>query len=297
MVSLDAIAIFAQVARSRSFTEAARVLGMPLSSVSRKVSELETDLNARLIDRNKRQIRLTEAGHSYLELCRKGLDTIHYANRVMTDRHSDTAGTITITVPPNLLEVLFLESIDSFQRHYPNACLRILVSERMMDFVEDGVDLSFRVARPETPELIVKTLLKYRHRLVASPGYLAANSSPGLIAELQDHKTIGFGFHNSRKVNWSFLRQGQIEKLCFEPDLTINDYASVKAAVLASHGIGELPEPLCQEALTAGQLIEVLPEWHLPEIKLYAVHPGKATLSKLARLFLDTVSSNLRRRA
>lgn len=294
MTSFDAIAIFARVAESRSFTEAARVLKMPLSSVSRKVSELEGDLNIRLIDRNKRQIRLTKAGQIYFELCRKGLDTISYANRVMTDRHSGTAGTVTITVPPNLLEVLFLEPIEAFQLHYPEARLRVRVSERMLDFVDDEVDLSFRVAPPEEPDLVVKTLLRYRHRLLAAPSYLAANPSPRTAKELQDHKTVGFGFHSSRTVSWMLSRRGQVEDTRFEPDLAINDYAAIRAAVFAGLGIGELPEPLCREALLAGQLVEVLPDWSFPVIRLFAVHAGDASLSKLARLFLDTVSVKFR---
>lgn len=291
MASYDAIAIFAHVAKCQSFTEAANALGMPLSSISRKVSELEADLNIRLIDWNKRQIRLTEAGQTYLDLCRKGLDTIRDANRVMTGRHSDTAGTVAITMPPNLMEVLFLEVVETFQLHYPNARLRVLVSERMLDFVEDGVDLSFCVAPPKQPDLVVKTLLRYRHRLLAAPSYIAANPLPRAATDLLDHKTIGFGFHSTRNVNWRLSKRGQTEELDIEPNLLINDYAAIRAAVLTGHGIGELPELLCSEALQAGQLIEVIPEWSFPEIKLFAVHAGNASLSKLARIFLDTVTA------
>lgn len=294
MPSFDAIAIFAQVAQFQSFTDAARALGMPLSSVSRKVSKLEADLNARLIDRSRRQIRLTEVGQTYLKLCRRGLDTISYANRVMIDRHSDTTGTVTITLPPNLLEVLFLDSIEAFQLQYPKARLRVLVSERMLDFVDDGIDLSFRVAPPVHPDLVVRTLKTYRHRLLAIPGYLAVNAAPSAISDLKNHKTIGFGFHTSRHVSWSLSRRGQVENIRLEPDLAINDYAAIKTAILAGQGIGELPEPLCDEALRAGQLIEVLPEWNFPVIKLYAVHAGKTSLSKLARLFLDTIYTKLK---
>ena len=294
MPSYDAIAIFAQVAQSQSFTDVARVLRKPLSSVSRKVSKLESDLNARLIDRSRRQIRLTEVGQTYLKLCRRGLDTISYANRVMTDRHSDTTGTVTITLPPSLLEVLFLDSIEAFQLQYPKARLRVLVSERILDFVDDGIDLSFRVAPPEHPDLVVRTLMTYRHQLLAAPGYIAVNAAPSEISDLENHKTIGFWFHTSRHVNWSLSLRGQVENIRFEPDLAINDYAAIKAALLAGHGIGELPEPLCEEALRSGQLIEVLPEWDFPIIKLYAVHAGNASLSKLARLFLDTIYAKLK---
>jgi DNA-binding transcriptional LysR family regulator len=259
------------------------------------VSELEGDLNARLIDRTRRQIRLTEAGKTYLELCRRGLDTLAYANRLMSDRHNDTAGTVTITVPPNLVEVLFLDAIEAFQLRYPNARLRVLVSERMLDFVDDAVDLSFRVAPPEHPDLVVRTLLRYRHRLVAAPGYCAVNLLPKAPSELKNHKLIGFGFSVSSKVTWSLSSRSRTEEIGFEPDLAINDYAAINAAISAGHGIGELPEPLCRDAIETGQLVEVLPDWKFPEIRLFAVHSGNASLSKLARLFLDDVVERMKR--
>ncbi|NVO56955.1 LysR family transcriptional regulator [Rhodobacteraceae bacterium B1Z28] len=294
MPSLDAIAVFSQVARSQSFTEAAHALNVPLSTVSRKVSELEANLNTRLIDRSKRQIRLTEAGATYFDLCRKGLDTLEYANRVMLDRHSDTAGTVTITVPPNLMEVLFLKAIETFQLRYPKARLRVLVSERMLDFVDDCVDLSFRVAPPKQPDLVVRTLLRYRHRLVAAPSYASVHNLPRKLSELSRHKRIGFGFNSGRNVTWSFSRAATTEDTKFEPDLAINDYAAIRAAVVAGQGVGELPEPLCKNDLRDGKLVEVLPEWRFPKIQLFAVHSGNTSLTKLARLFLDLAAEEMR---
>lgn len=287
MTNFDAIAVFAQVAHLQSFTEAANTLNVPLSTVSRKVSELETSLNTRLIDRSKRKIRLTDAGATYFDLCRKGLDTLDYANRVMHDRHNDTVGTLTITVPPNLVEILFLNVIETFQLRYPKARLRVLVSERMLDFIDDSVDLSFRVAPPQHPDLVVRTMMRYRHRLVASPEYAAVNRLPKHPSDLTDQRRVGFGFNKERSVNWLLSRGSELEEVHFEPDLAINDYAAIRSAILSGHGIGELPEPLCGNALRNGQLIEVLSEWRFPEIRLYAVHAGNASLPKLARLFLD----------
>lgn len=287
MTNFDAIAIFAQVAESQSFTQAARELGLPLSTVSRKVSELEASLNTRLIDRTKRQIRLTETGASYLELCRRGLDTLSFANKIIRDRHSDTTGTITITVPPNLVDVLFLEAIEIFQLRYPKARLRVMVSERLLDFIDDGIDLSFRVAAPDQPNLVARTLKRYRHRLVAAPSYAAVNDLPNSPIELTKHKLVAFAFNSNRNTTWLLSQKAEHKEICFEPALAINDYTAIRSAILTGHGIGELPEPLCNDALQRGELIEVMPEWHFPEIKLYAVHTGNASLSKLARLFLD----------
>lgn len=293
MANVDAVSLFVQVARSQSFTAAAQALNVPLSTVSRKVSELENHLSAQLIDRSKRQIRLTEAGLRYFELCRKGLDALEYADRVMFDRHSDTAGTVTITVPPNLVEVLFLNCIDRFQQQYPKAKLRVLVSERLLDFVDDGVDLSFRVAPSESPDLVVRTLMRYRHRIVAAPSYAAMHALPESPAKLVAHKCIAFGFNSERCVKWTLHKASHVEDSVFEPSLSINDYAAVRAAVTMGQGIGELPEPLCNNSLRDGKLVEVLADWRLAEIKLYAVHAGKRSLPKLARLFLDMCAEEI----
>ncbi len=293
-MQLDAIAVFAEVARLKSFTEAGRALNAPLSTVSRKVSELEASLGTRLIDRSKRQIRLTDAGTTYYDLCRKGLETLAHANRVMNDRHTDTAGTVTVTMPPNLCEHVFLNAIETFQLRYPRAQLRVLVSERMLDLVDDNVDLSFRVAAPTQPNLFSRTIKRHRHRLVATPGYAAVHALPADPSVLADHRRIGFGFSSKREITWSLSKGAKTEDISFQPELAINDYAAIKAAVLAGLGIGELPEPLCQDALKTGHLIEVLPEWRFPEIKLFAVHAGSTSLPKLARLFLDIVVSNIK---
>ena len=295
MTSLDAMKVFAEVARQESFTGAARVLGMPLSSVSRRVSDLEAGLNTRLIDRSKRRIRLTQAGAVYFELCRKGLDTLAYANRVMNDRHSDTSGTIAITVPPTLLDVLFLKPIEAFQLNYPRAKLHILISERLLDFTGDAVDLSFRVAPPEQKDLVAKVMVRYRHRLVASAGYAAIHPLPQTPDELEGHRRIGFGFSMKRTACWRLERQGQLYTAEFDPELAVNDYAAIRAMVLSGQGIGELPEPLCLNRLHDGQLMEVLPGWRLPEVKLFAVHTGKVALPKLARIFLDFVAAQLKK--
>ncbi len=294
-MQLDAIAVFAEVARLKSFTEAGRALNAPLSTVSRKVSELEASLDTRLIDRSKRQIRLTDAGSTYYDLCRKGLESLAHANRVMNDRHTDTAGTITVTMPPNLCEFVFLTAVETYQLRYPKARLRILVSERLLDLVDDNVDLSFRVAAPTQSDLISRTIMRHRHRLVATPGYAAVNALPTAPSDLADHRRIGFGFSSKREITWSLSKGTKTEDIRFEPDLAVNDYAAIKAAVLAGQGIAELPEPLCQDVLQTGHLIEVMPEWRFPEIKLFAVHAGSTSLPKLARLFLDIVVSNLKK--
>lgn len=296
MPSYDAMAIFVQVVRSGSFTDAAKALSTPLSTVSRKVAQLEATLKVQLIDRSKRRIRLTKVGAEYFEHCKKGLDTLSFANRAIRERQTDTAGSLSITVPPNLVEILFLEAVEAFQQRYPRARVRVFVSERMLDFVDDAVDLSFRVARPTQPDLVIRSLLSHRHRLVASPGYAVANPLPQTPGDLANHRRLGFGFQTRKTVTWPLSKGSICEEVTFEPDLSINDYAALKATIARGLGIGELPGILCDSELRAGRLLEVLPDWQFPEITLYAVHTGHPGLSRLARLFLDVVGGNLKDR-
>ncbi|MER3356064.1 MAG: substrate binding domain-containing protein, partial [Hoeflea sp. D1-CHI-28] len=197
-------------------------------------------------------------------------------------------------LPPNLSEVLFTQPIDRFLRQHPWARVRILVSERMLDFVEHSIDLSFRVARPAAPNLVIRKLLVHRHRLCAAPSYLAVEAAPQTPGDLQGHARIGFGFQARDTVCWQLAKGEESYEASFEPTLAINDYLAVKAAIQMGTGIGELPGLLCRDELASGRLIEVLPDWRLPEITLYAVYAGKVGLSKLARAFLDEVSSHLR---
>ncbi|MES0879820.1 LysR family transcriptional regulator [Roseibium sp. SCP14] len=293
MQHLDSIAIFVEVVRQGSFTAASRTLHMPLSTVSRKVAELEEELQIRLLDRSRKPLRVTEAGSSYFDLCSKGINALNYANQVIRSQREGLTGTLRISVPPNLTEYLFAQPIDRFLRQQPDARVQVMVSERMLDFVDDRIDLSFRVARPSAPNLVLRKLLSHRHRLCAAPSYLAVNPAPQRPDDLSEHSCLGFGFQGQEKTVWNLTRGAETFDTPFEPTLAINDYLALKTSIGIGTGIGELPGLLCNNDLKSGRLIEVLPEWHMPEISLYAVYAGKTGLSKLARTFLDEVSSHL----
>lgn len=167
----------------------------------------------------------------------------------------------------------------------------MLISERMLDFVDDAVDISFRVARPAAPDLVIRKLLVHRHRLCAAPSYLAVNPAPQKPDDLNAHVRLGFGFQSQDKLAWRLTRAGTTYEEPFEPTVAINDYLALKAAIELGTGIGELPGLLCKDELEKGRLVEILPGWQMPEISLYAVYASKAGLSRLARAFLDEVSA------
>lgn len=295
MRQLNAIAVFVEVARLESFTGAAKHLNMPLSTVSRKVAELEAELQVRLIDRSHKPLRITEAGRLYFEHASKGISALTFANQVIRGKQEGLAGKLRISVPPNLADLLFARPIDAFLRKQPQAQVQVAVSERMLDFVDDRIDLSFRVARPTAPNLVIRKLLTHRHRLCAAPSYLAVHAAPETPDELRAHALIGFNFLSRDETVWRLQKGDQLFETPFEPTLAVNDYLAVKTSVELGTGIGDIPGLLCREDLASGRLVEVLPDWRMPEVSLYAVYAGKTGLSKLARAFLDEVTDQLSR--
>ncbi len=205
----------------------------------------------------------------------------------MEERQSEASGLLRITVPPNLTEALMLPIIGLFRQRYPNAHVAVFVTERMMDFAADPIDLSFRVAPVSDPDLVVRRLSTYRHVLVASPSYLAGRPAPTRPGDLADHDLLGFGFRGAGEIRWTLARKGTEEHVSFRPAVAVNDYAALQEAVQLGLGIGELPPILCADAVRRRTLVPLLEEWHFPNVELLAVHAGARSLSRLARLFLD----------
>lgn len=288
MKNFTAMALFVEVVLSGSFTGAAKELGMPLSTLSRKISDLESDLKVKLIDRSRRTLKMTDAGGLYFEHCRRGVDAFTIANRALEERQSEAGGLLRITVPPNMTEQVFLPAIDTFRLRHPKARVQVMISERMLDPGTDPVDLSFRVGPVSDPDLVVRKLATYRHVLTASPMYLADHPTPASPADLSDHTLLGFGFQGATEIRWSFSKDGDQEHVAFTPAVAINDYAALQQAVTLGFGICELPPILCRGALRRRTIVPLLTNWDLPSIDLVAVHSGNRTISRLTRLFLDT---------
>ncbi len=293
-MNYNSMVVFTHVVRSESFTRAANELGMPLSTVSRKVSELEADLGIKLLDRTTRSLRLTELGKVYYQHCQQGVDAFNFANQSLRQSRTEEHGMLHISIAPNMAEPLFLPIIKLFQNRYTQANVRVSISERLLDFVEDDLDLSFRVSPPENPKHVAVTLLKHHHAMIASPSYLAANGEPKHPEELPKHSLIGFGLHNQPELIWRLTDKEKVYEHQFVPKLEINDYADVLEAARLGLGIAEVPSILAQKSMAEGKVLRILPHWTFPEITLSAVHQGPQSLSHLARLFLDICKEQFR---
>ncbi|MHA1524881.1 MAG: LysR family transcriptional regulator [Alphaproteobacteria bacterium] len=276
-----------------SFSAAARRLAMPLSTVSRKVSSLEASLNVKLLERSTRSLRLTEIGTAYFDQCRQGIGAFTTANLLVQDRQAQIAGMLRISLPPSLAQGLFVPIIGLFQKRYPQAKVAVFITERIVDRIEEGIDLSFRVGPIADSRLAARKLLTYRHLLVGAPAYLGEHASPQSPAALTKHRLIAFGFWREAEKRWTLSARKKQETVSFEPNVSFNDYAAILRAVIQGQGIAKVPSILCGEALSKREIVEILPSWQFQEINLQAVHTGTKNMARLTRLFLDACSEHI----
>jgi DNA-binding transcriptional LysR family regulator len=288
MRNLNALAIFAKVVEAKSFSGAARALKMPISSVSRRIAELEEQLGVRLLERSTRCLRLTDVGTEVLEHARHSAELCEAVDSIISNSLSDVSGTLRLCTPPSITDSLIVPVLSAFQASYPSVRVQVRITERLGRSIADDVDIAFVVGAFIDASLVVRRLLTYRHQLVASPAYLAGREFPCTPRDLLDHRLLAFSFWRP-DYSWSFVRATDQEKetLVFEPCIAMNDYAALAAALLAGSGIGELPPIVQPELMRRGLLVEVMPQWHLPVFDLALAHPRRGHVPRQVRLFKE----------
>src|SRR6516165_1387370 len=290
-MDLNALIIFAKVVEAKSFSEAARRLGMPISTVSRRVAELEDQLGVRLLDRSTRSLRLTDLGTEVLEQATRSVEINDAIESIVSNQLANVTGTLRLSAPPNISETLLTPLVTAFQASYPNVRVHILIAERYVDHIADGVDLVFRLGALKDSSLVARRILTYRHQLVASPGYINGCKPPQKPQDLLEHRLLSFS-HWKPDSSWTFVHRNGADRetLTFQPYIAMNDFAGLAPALLAGGGIGELP-PVVQPGLVRdGHLVEVMPDWRFRTFDLSLVHLGNRHISKPCRLFKEFAS-------
>lgn len=189
---------------------------------------------------------------------------------------------------PSISDSLLAPLVGAFQASYPNVRVQIFITERIVDQIAEGVDLSFRVGELEDSSLVARRILTYRHQLVASPAYLNKCKPPKSPRELLGHRLLAFSFWKPENT-WHFTHVNGRDKesLTFQPYLSINEYDGLATALLAGTGIGDLPPIVQPELMRDGHLIEVMPKWHFRVFHLSVVHLGNRYVPRPVRVFKE----------
>ena len=282
----NAMALFARVMQYGSLSETSRRVGIPISSLSRKISALEGQLGVRLLERTTRSLKPSEAGRELLIHCQQILEALEGTQSTLDRRQAELTGTLRLASPPSISEVLLAPWVEGFLARYPKVAVRVLVTDRHLDMVNEEVDVSLRVGRQTESSLVFKHLMVYRHILVAAPNYLAKSQPPSHPIDLKHHPLIGFSKWLG-EVSWKLSSGGITEHLPVNLTFGINDYAGVLHAARCGLGIAEIPSILCREALREGQLTHLMPEWQFDEVDLSAYYLSRRNPSRLVESFLE----------
>lgn len=288
------MALFARIVQCGGFSEAARRVNVPVSTLSRKISALETSLGVRLLDRTTRAINPTDAGREFLPYCVELLEAANGGQAALERRQEDVTGTLRLAAPPSLSDVLLVPLVDEFLQRHPGASVKVLVTDRHLDLVEDEVDVSLRVGRQAESSLIVRTLTRYRHVLIVAPSYLASAGPLVHPADLRSHNVLGFSKWFG-DLAWNLSGEGGTESLRLRPRLALNDYAGVIRAAVDGMGVAEAPSIICQQELRRGSLIVPLPAWQFEEVDLSAYYLTRRHRSRVVELFIDHCVANTTR--
>ncbi len=291
MDKLDAMNAFAKVVAHGSYAEAARALGLTRSAVSKAVMELEQLLGARLLDRTTRRVSPTEAGLSYYERCLDILARVEETELQVSRLHDEPKGVLKINAPMSFGMLYLGDAIAAFMRAYPDLKVEMILTDRFIDPVEEGVDVTIRIAELADSSLIARKLAPTRRVVVASPEYLAAHGAPATPDDLTAHRWLGYSA-TTMLQRWTYGRpDGTTGSVALTLALCSNNGHILRDAVLAGEGICELPTFLVGCDIAAGRLKVVLPEYARGEIGIHALYTPNRFLAAKTRVLIDFLAA------
>jgi DNA-binding transcriptional LysR family regulator len=295
MLDLNDIALFVHVVRYGSFAEAARRLGMPPNTVSRRVQELETQLGMRLLQRSTRKLTLTDAGERFHARCAGAVDGLHEAAQALLTDTQEPSGLVRVAAPADFFDFFQMEWVAAFMARYPKLRLEFVLSDAKADLIGDQIDLALRGGPMQDSSYIGRQVMlcETSDRLVASPAYLAAHGQPDSLQALAQHACISFA-QPGKQATWRLLGpQGESEEINVTPVLSGNTAQALRKAAVAGIGITLLPHPVTRRDLASGALLPVLPQYKRPGSGLHALYPSRRHLPPAVSAFMALVTEKL----
>lgn len=288
MFGWEGVCEFVSVAEQGGFTAAARKLGVSVAQVSRQVAQLEDRLQAKLLLRTTRQVRLTELGDIYYRHCRQLLDNLYEAELAVGRHQAEPQGTLRITAPVSYGESRIAPLVNDFMLRYPQLEVTLTLTNQLLDLVHDGFDLAIRLGHLKDSTLVARKLAERVPYVCAAPAYVARYGLPVDLAALEQHHCL---VGNSDE--WHFTRQGQPHSLRVWGPLHCNSGHALLDAALKGVGIIQLPDYYVSPHLANGELLELFPECRAPAEGIWALYPQNRHLSPKVRLLVDYLAEQL----
>lgn len=289
MDRLTGMTVFARVAESGGFSAAARRLNMSTTMVSNHVQALEAHLSARLLNRTTRKVSLTEVGQAFYERCIRILADLDEAERAAGELQSTPRGTLRLYTSSNMVRFIG-PIVAEYLSLYPEASVELATGERLVDLVEEGIDLAIRSTPVPSSSLIVRNLATWRHILCCSPAYLETHPAPKSPADLAHHNCVRYT-HYPFGDDWRFAHvDGGIASVRVSGNLISASGDVLRLAALRGQGIFLAPSFVIGDEIETGKLVPLLPDFRPVEFSISAIYPTRHHLSAKVRGFIDLLA-------
>jgi len=291
----DLFRIFVRVVECSSFTRASSALGIPRSSVSVAVSQLEDRIGTRLLNRTTRTVAPTHDGTAFYERCKQLIQDVEETEALFQHNSTMPTGKIRVDVPGRIGRLIIAPALPAFLKEYPNLDVELGVTDRAVDLVEDGLDCVLRVGPLRDSELIARSLGVLPLINVASPEYLAEHGTPSGPHDLLEHWAVNYTSPSTGRVEpWEWFEDGELRGISMKGRVTVSSAEGYIACGVAGLGLIQIPAYDVQPQLKAGELIEIMPD-HRPEpMPMTLLYPHRQHLSLRVQIFADWIERVLK---
>ena len=290
MELLNDMALLVEVVKARGFRHAAEAVGIPNSTVSRRISSLEKAIGLRLLHRTTRKIELTEAGQIYFERCKRIVDEAKLAHEQLGEMLAQPSGVLRASLPVDFANIYLAPLIAEFARRYPGISFDFDLTPRLVDLVSEPFDVAIRMGKPPDSNLIARQLASLPCHLYASPRYLEQSGEPGHPADLAQHECIGF--RTAKSNVWVLYKADESVEVAVGGRFQLNSVGLIRRLAALDLGIAVLPEEIVAEDVAQGQLRRILPDWVGPPTPVYAMTETRLLPAKTQR-FIEFLRERL----
>lgn len=296
MDRIDLFRIFCRVVECRSFTRAAHTLGLPRSSVSAAVQDLEQRVGARLLHRTTRKVSPTQDGVAFYDRCQRVISDVEDTESLFRQTSAQPSGSLRIDVPGRIGRLVIAPALPDFLDRYPQIDIDIGVTDRAVNLVEDSVDCVLRVGPLSDSGLIARPIGKLPLINVASPAYLARHGTPTTPDDLPSHFAVRYASPSSGRIEeWEWLDDGEPRTLPMQGRVTVNSAEAYIACCLAGLGLIQIPAYDVRRHIEAGELAEVMMDHRAEPMPMTMLYPHRQHLSRRLQVFADWLDALLRR--
>ncbi|WP_421522392.1 LysR family transcriptional regulator [Ochrobactrum quorumnocens] len=294
MDRIDLFCIFTRVVECASFTKAAATLGIPRSSVSAAIIELEARVGARLLHRTTRRVSLTQDGAAFYERCGRVIADVEDAENLFRQTSAKPSGRLRIDVPGRIGRLVIAPALPGFLEYYSQIDIELGVTDRAVDLVQDGVDCVLRVGPLSDSGLIARQIGKLRLINVASRAYIDKHGTPKSPEELGNHWAVNYASPSSGRIEqWEWVEDGDLRTAALRSRVTVNSAEAYIACCLAGIGLIQIPAYDVKEHLETGELVEVMPEHRADDLPMTFLYPHRQHISRRLQVFADWLEALL----